>query len=50
MALAAASMSLNIFGFTAAVWAMTERVSVSIFNTELQQGHVTSKLADFFAM
>src|SRR5579864_5731742 len=42
-------MSLNIFGFTAAVCAMTARVAVSILSTALQQGHVTSKLGGFFA-
>src|SRR5579862_193298 len=50
MALAAASMSLNIFGFTAAVWAMTERVSTSIFSIALQHGQVTSKLGGYFAI
>jgi hypothetical protein len=41
---------LNIFGFTAAVWAMTARVAVSILSTALQQGQVTSKLGDAFAI
>src|SRR5271165_1707090 len=50
MALAAASMSLKVFGFTAAVWAMTARVSTSILSTALQHGHVTSKLGEFFAI
>src|SRR5208337_3699683 len=48
--LAAASMSLKVFGFTAAVWAMTARVSTSILSTALQHGHVTSKLGEFFAI
>ncbi|SPF32809.1 exported hypothetical protein [Candidatus Sulfotelmatobacter kueseliae] len=50
MALAAASMSLKVFGLTAAVCAMTARVAVSTLSTALQQGHVTSKLGDFFAI
>src|SRR6266567_1320101 len=43
-------MSLNIFGFTAAVWAMTERVSWSILSTALQHGQVTSKFGGLFAI
>jgi hypothetical protein len=50
MALAAASISANVLGFTAAVWAMTARVSASTLSTALQQGQVTSKFAGFFAM
>jgi hypothetical protein len=50
IALAAASMSLNIFGFTAAVCAITALVAVSIFSTALQQGQVTSKFAGFLAI
>src|ERR1700732_4380282 len=42
IARAASSMSLNIFGLTAAVCAMTALASGSTFNTALQQGHVTS--------
>jgi len=37
-------------GFTAAVCAITERVSVSTFRSALQQGQVTSKLGGFFAI
>jgi hypothetical protein len=44
MARAASSMSLNMRGFTAAVCAITLRVSVSIFSTALQHGQVISKL------
>src|SRR5215471_16747629 len=44
MALAAASMSANVFGFTAGVWAMTAAVATSTFSTALQHGQVTSKL------
>jgi hypothetical protein len=43
-------MSLNIFGFTAAVWAMTARAAVSTLSTALQQGHVISKVGGFFAI
>jgi hypothetical protein len=48
MALAAASISLNVFGFTAAVCEITARVSASTFRTALQHGHVTSKFGGFF--
>jgi hypothetical protein len=37
-------------GFTAAVWAITEAVAVSTFNSALQQGQVTSMVAGFFAI
>jgi hypothetical protein len=50
MARAASSMSANILGFTAAVWAITARVSVSTFSNALQQGQVTSKVGGFFAI
>src|SRR5579863_440069 len=50
MARAASSMSANMRGFTAAVWAMTERVSVSTLSNALQQGQVTSKFGGFFAI
>src|SRR5208283_1907779 len=50
MARAASSMSLNILGFTAAVWAITEAVAVSIFNSAPQQGQVTSKFGGLFAI
>src|ERR1700722_1301914 len=43
MARAASSMSFNILGLTAAVWAMTAWDSESTFSTALQQGQVTSK-------
>src|SRR5580704_10572031 len=43
MARAASSMSLNILGLTAAVWAITACVSGSTFNTALQCGQATSK-------
>lgn len=49
IALAAASMSLKVFGLTAAVCAITARSSVSIFSSALQHGHVTSKFEVFFA-
>src|ERR1700689_3347715 len=42
MARAASSMSLNILGLTAAVWAITAWESESTFNTALQHGQVTS--------
>ena len=50
MARAASSISLNMRGFTAAVWAITERVSVSTFNSALQQGQVTSKSGGIFGI
>src|SRR5208282_4488571 len=50
MARAASSMSLNMRGFTAAVCAITERVSVSTLRRALQQGQVTSKVGGFFAI
>src|SRR5580704_16532019 len=42
MARAASSMSLNILGLTAAVWAIAAWDSESTFNTALQHGQVTS--------
>src|ERR1700728_2972966 len=50
MARAASSMSANIRGFTAAVWAITDSVSVSTFSRALQQGQVISKFGEFFAI
>src|SRR5208282_2995934 len=50
MARAASSMSLNILGFTAAVWAITAAVAVSIFSSALQQGQVTSIVTGLFAI
>src|SRR5271170_3733236 len=49
MARAASSMSLNILGFTAAVWAITAAVAVSTFSSALQQGQVTS-MVELFAI
>src|ERR1700693_5304355 len=49
MARAASSISANMRGFTAAVWAITARVSTSTFSSALQHGQVTSKLGAFFA-
>jgi len=48
IARAASSMSANILGFTAAVWAITSAVPVSTFSSALQQGQVTSIVAGFF--
>src|SRR5580704_11998115 len=46
IARAASSMSLNILGLTAAVWAITAWFSGSTFNTALQHGQVTSKAGE----
>jgi hypothetical protein len=43
-------MSLNMRGFTAAVWAITSAVAVSTFNSALQQGQVTSMVGGLFAI
>src|SRR5215831_5316902 len=50
MARAASSMSLKVFGWTGAVWAMTALVPESTFKTALQHGQVTSKAVEFFAI
>jgi hypothetical protein len=50
MALAAASKSAKVLGLTAAVWAITDLVAESTFNVALQQGQVTSKGSDDFAI
>src|SRR5580658_2536156 len=50
MARAASSISLNIRGFTAAVWAITAAVAVSTLSSALQQGQVTSIVAGLFAI
>ncbi|MGB6804066.1 MAG: hypothetical protein WBE31_17520, partial [Candidatus Sulfotelmatobacter sp.] len=43
-------MSSNILGFTAAVWAITAAVAVSIFSSALQHGQVTSIVAGLLAI
>src|SRR5262249_7354825 len=48
MALAAASISAKVLGFTAATWEITALVSPSTLRTALQQGQVTSKFAGVF--
>src|ERR1700690_4282934 len=50
MARAASSMSANILGLTAAVWAITPWISASTLRTALQQGQVTSNGGTFFGM
>src|SRR6476660_1872788 len=50
IARAASSISLKVFGLTAAVWAITALAPGSIFRTALQQGQVTSNAGEFFAI
>src|SRR5437660_11095599 len=50
MALAAASKSAKVLGLIAAVWEITALVGGSTFNVALQQGQVTSKGSDDFAI
>jgi hypothetical protein len=41
---------LKVFGFTAAVCAITARVATSIFSNALQQGQVISKSGESFGI
>jgi hypothetical protein len=50
MARAASSISANILGRTAAVWAITALSAGSTFSTALQQGQVTSNAGAPFVM